>query len=163
MAKNWRLWAILLILAAIGGDFVFFRSGLFGQGRQVVINGIAAPPVPTLDAAQVAEGQALYARYCASCHGANLEGKPDWKKPLADGSFPPPPHDSSGHTWHHKDELLMSIIQNGGNPKNNPLMPAYKEQLTEHEILAILDFIKSNWGKEEREFQWWMTAVGDRQ
>ena len=71
MTKNWRLWAILLIFAAIGGDFLFFRSGLFGQGRQVVINGIAAPPLPTLDAIQVAEGQALYARHCASCHGVH--------------------------------------------------------------------------------------------
>jgi mono/diheme cytochrome c family protein len=163
MTKNWRLWAILLILAAIGGDFLLFRLELFGQGRQVVINGIAAPPLPTLDAVHVAEGEALYAQYCATCHGANLEGKPEWKTPLADGSFPPPPHDSSGHTWHHKDELLMSIIQNGGNPKNKPQMPAYKAQLTEREILAILAFIKSTWGNEERKFQWWMTAASDRQ
>ena len=55
------------------------------------------------DAAQVARGEALYAKHCASCHGANLEGQPDWKKRLANGRLPAPPHDMTGHTWHHPD------------------------------------------------------------
>jgi len=163
MAKNWRLWVFLLIIVVIGGYLLVFRLGLFGQGQQVVLNGIAVPPVPTLDSTRVATGETLYAQHCAICHGANLEGKPDWKVALADGSYLPPPHDSSGHTWHHKDELLIDIIQNGGNPKNVPLMPAFKDTLTEQQIVLVLDFIKSKWGREEREFQWWMTAVGDKQ
>jgi mono/diheme cytochrome c family protein len=159
-----RIVVILLGLAAgIGVGLIFFRTGLFGGAQPVVINGIAAPPVPTLNASRIAEGQSLYAQHCASCHGANLEGQPNWKTPLADGSFPAPPHDSTGHTWHHKDELLTSIIQNGGSPKNKPLMPAFKEQLGREQVVSVLDFIKSKWGQEEREFQWWITAVGDQQ
>jgi hypothetical protein len=50
-----------------------------------------------------------------------------------------------------------------GAIRNKPLMPAYKGMLTESESLAILDFIKSKWGKDEREFQWWMTTVSDQQ
>jgi mono/diheme cytochrome c family protein len=163
MAKNWRLWTILFLLAAIGSDFLFFRSGLFTGERQVVINDIAAPPVPTQNAAEVAKGAALYAQYCATCHGANLEGKPDWKTPLADGSLPSPPHDSTGHTWHHPDEMLITITLNGGNPETNSKMPPFKDQLTRAQAVAILEFIKSKWGREEREYQWWMTAVGDEQ
>lgn len=162
IAKYWPILTLVLLGAGLTAGFLFFRTDLFG-GQPVIINGIAAPPVPTLDPARVAEGEVLYAEHCASCHGHNLEGAANWRVPLADGSYPPPPHDSSGHTWHHKDELLISIIQNGGNPKNKPLMPAFKDKLTGNEIVAILDFIKSEWGNQGREFQWWFTAVGDQQ
>jgi hypothetical protein len=39
-------------------------------------------------------------------------------------------------------------------------MPARRDKLTEQERQAVLEFIKSKWGKDEREFQWWMTATG---
>jgi mono/diheme cytochrome c family protein len=162
IGKHWLLVMLVFLSTGIVAGLLFFRTDLFGA-QPVVINGIAAPPVPTLDPVRVAEGETLYTQHCASCHGRNLEGAANWKTPLADGSYPPPPHDSSGHTWHHKDEVLMNIILNGGNPKNTPLMPAYKEKLTASEVVAILDFMKSKWGEAEREFQWWMTAVGDKQ
>jgi mono/diheme cytochrome c family protein len=107
----------------------------------------------------VAQGAKLYAQHCAQCHGANLEGTPDWRKPLPNGSFPPPPHDSSGHTWHHHDATLLNILLSGGDPQFNTTMPAFKGKLTRDEATMILDFIKSKWGKDEREFQWWITAT----
>jgi mono/diheme cytochrome c family protein len=161
--KHWRLGAILLLIGGITIDFLLFRSGILAGNQPVIINDIAAPPVPTLNAARVAEGERIYAQYCATCHGANLEGQPDWKTPLADGSLPPPPHDNSGHTWHHPDEMLITITLNGGNPESKSKMPAFKDQLTREQIVAVLDFIKSQWGREEREYQWWMTAVGGQQ
>jgi mono/diheme cytochrome c family protein len=130
--------------------------------KPVVINNTPVPPVPTLDSGRVTQGAALYPRYCASCHGSELEGAPEWKKPLADGSFPPPPHDGTGHTWHHPDALLLSIIADGGDPASNSRMPLFKDQLTPDEMTAILGFIKSRWGKEEREFQWWITETSGK-
>lgn len=132
----------------------------------VVINETAVPPVPTLDPQRVAQGEKLYAQYCASCHGANLEGQLDWKKPLADGSLPPPPHDDSGHTWHHPDSLLLDIMLKGGaaaynDPAVNSRMPAFSDKLTPDELATVLDFIKSKWSQDSREFQWWMTATRD--
>jgi S-disulfanyl-L-cysteine oxidoreductase SoxD len=163
MAKHWQLWVILFLIVIIGGDFLFFRSGWFGREQPVIINNIAAPPVPTLDPDRVTEGVTIYAQHCASCHGANLEGQPDWKTPLADGALPAPPHDSSGHTWHHPDELLLTITLNGGDRQNQSKMPAFQGQLTREQVVAVLEFIKSKWGQSEREYQWWMTAVGARQ
>jgi mono/diheme cytochrome c family protein len=160
---RWRLWIFILLVTVIGVDFVVFRSGLMVNNQAVVMNGIAAPPLPTLVPERVALGQAVYAQACAACHGANLEGKANWQTRLADGSLPPPPHDSTGHTWHHPDELLIDIVANGGDPTSKSQMPAFKDQLTEEQIVAVLDFIKSRWGREEREYQWWMTAVGDQQ
>jgi len=51
----------------------------------------------------VALGQQVYAARCASCHGANLEGQPNWQQELPTGGLPAPPHDETGHTWHHND------------------------------------------------------------
>lgn len=128
-------------------------------GVPVVINETAVPPIPTLNPEWVTQGAMFYAQECGTCHGANLEGALDWKKPLPDGSFAPPPHDSSGHTWHHPDSLLLAIIAEGGDPAYNSKMPAFRDKLTEPERRAVLEFIKSTWGKNEAEFQWWMTAT----
>ncbi|MEW6568627.1 MAG: cytochrome c [Chloroflexota bacterium] len=124
-----------------------------------MINNTAVPPLPTLDAARVARGGQHYTQNCASCHGASLEGAQDWREPLPDGSFPPPPHDSSGHTWHHPDDLLLRIMAEGGDPAYNSRMPAFGASLSPEEMSSILEFIKSSWGPEEREFQWWITGT----
>lgn len=110
-------------------------------------------PLPELDPATVAAGRDRYAQFCASCHGTDLKGDPDWKVPNDDGSYPPPPQDSSGHTWHHGDDLLLEIILEGSAfPQSR--MPAFEGQLSEAEVLSILDFFKSVWGPQERTFQW---------
>ena len=60
------------------------------------------------NASVVAQGKEIYAANCASCHGDNLEGQPNWRSPDADGYLPAPPHDKSGHTWHHPDAMLFA-------------------------------------------------------
>ena len=104
------------------------------------------------------QGEDLYAQFCASCYGANLEGVPDWKRVQEDGSYLPPPHNGSGHTWHNPDDLLLSITA-GGSDLPNSKMPAFDGVLTEQETRVVLEFIKSNWEQEEREYQWWITAT----
>ncbi|MFO7634361.1 MAG: cytochrome c [Caldilinea sp.] len=156
---------LLLFILAVGLLLLLLVSALttFGTPQPVVINGTAVPPLPTLNPAAVAEGEKLYSHYCASCHGANLEGAPDWKVRLPDGSLPPPPQDSSGHTWHHADSLLLTIIRDGGAPTTNSKMPAFGDRLSDDEIWAILTFFKSRWSEEERKFQWWVTVAGGEQ
>lgn len=44
-----------------------------------------------LDDRDLTNGQSLYAEHCASCHGANLEGQPDWRKSDENGVLPAPP------------------------------------------------------------------------
>ena len=62
----------------------------------------------------VALGQQVYAARCASCHGANLEGQPNWQQELPTGGLPAPPHDETGHTWHHNDQSLFTTVMFGG-------------------------------------------------
>jgi mono/diheme cytochrome c family protein len=103
-----------------------------------------------LSAEHVALGGKLYAEHCAVCHGANLEGQPDWRSRLPNGKLPAPPHDESGHTWHHTDEVLFAITKYGMNWPNAPKdyqsdMPVFGETLSDQEIWAVLAFIKSHW------------------
>ncbi len=62
---------------------------------------------------EIAAGRALYDAHCAACHGANLEGQPDWRSLLPSGRMPAPPHDATGHTWHHSDQVLLTIVRDG--------------------------------------------------
>lgn len=63
--------------------------------------------------AEDASGRQVYVEHCASCHGANLEGQPNWKQRLPTGRLPAPPHDATGHTWHHSDRQLFRIVSSG--------------------------------------------------
>ena len=102
-------------------------------------------------------GRQLYAANCASCHGPDLEGQPNWKSPLPSGRMPAPPHDVSGHTWHHPDGVLFRITKQGpaavvgGGYESD--MPGFGDLLSDDEIRAVLDFIKSTWPERERQYQ----------
>lgn len=108
----------------------------------------AATPSTGTGTTQIAQGAALYTARCASCHGGNLEGQPNWQQPLANGTMPAPPHDASGHTWHHNDASLFATVKYGGaatSPTGAPnAMPAFAD-LTDDEIWAVLAYIKSTW------------------
>lgn len=139
----------LILIAACGQS----GAGQVPPSPGSLLGSEAVAPVPTLDSQKVAQGQELYNQYCASCHGIKGEGQPDWKTPNEDGSFKPPPHDASGHTWHHDDDLLIEIVIQGSNfPQSQ--MPTFGDQLSDEEVQAILEYIKSWWGPEERAFQW---------
>lgn len=103
-------------------------------------------------------GERVYQANCATCHGPEGEGEPNWQSPREDGTYPAPPHDSSGHTWHHPDAVLLDIIRRGGQAVYGREgfrsgMPAWGDQLSDDEIRAVLAYIKTLWGAEEREFQ----------
>lgn len=119
----------------------------------VVLTGPKAGADPT-DAAQVARGKAVYAERCASCHGARLEGQPNWQSRKPDGRLPAPPHDAAGHTWHHPDEDLFKITREGiaafAPPGYSSDMPAFGGALSDADIWAVLAFIKSSWPEEIR-------------
>lgn len=110
---------------------------------------LAATVLPVSAQDDLLAGERLYQENCASCHGANLEGQPDWRTRLPNGRLPAPPHDASGHTWHHTDGVLLDIVKRGtaaivGNGYESD-MPGFKELLTDEEITAIFDYIKSTW------------------
>lgn len=124
-----------LVLLALGG------CNRAGEGGVVLRPG---------DTTLVAQGKKIYEAQCAACHGRQLEGQPNWRQRDSSGLLPAPPHDASGHTWHHPDEVLFRITKLGvaraANLKDYvSAMPAYEGTLTDQEIVAVLSWIKSQW------------------
>ena len=112
----------------------------------------------------IAMGRTLYAEHCANCHGAHLEGQANWRQRLPNGRMPAPPHDASGHTWHHSDTALFRITKEGsaavagGGYASD--MPGFGAVLKDEEIRAVLAFIKSTWPARQREAQARANASG---
>ena len=137
----WR-WGILAgaALAAVGA----IGWSLLG-GSQTSVSVV----IPYTDSAAVELGRRVYAEACGSCHGANLEGQPNWRERRPDGRLPAPPHDQTGHTWHHVDQQLFDLTKFGveayAPDGYESDMPGFKEVLSDEEILASLAFIKSTW------------------
>ena len=134
------LWAIAALGAVALGGAVW--SWLIPGGGTAV----ALRPG---DAAVVALGKTVYEKHCASCHGANLEGQANWRERLPSGRLPAPPHDRTGHTWHHPDTQLFDLTKRGpaavvgGSYQSD--MPGYAGILSDAEIVAVLSYIKSTW------------------
>lgn len=116
-----------------------------------------------MDLNQVARGSVVYSENCAECHGKNLQGQPNWRVRNDDGTLPAPPHDETGHTWHHPDQLLFDITQKGGQASAPPgfksAMPPFEEVLSDGDIWAALSFIKSHWPDLVRKRQTRMNKV----
>ncbi|MEQ1945427.1 cytochrome c [Mesorhizobium sp. VNQ89] len=136
--------ALVLALAALVAVCVF-----------LVFGGKSSGHLKPDDLRLVARGEVVYVTHCASCHGRNLEGQPEWQSQDKEGFLPAPPHDESGHTWHHPDTLLFKITKLGvadaANLKNyKTRMPAFGEILSDADILAALSYIKSRWPEDMR-------------
>ena len=141
-----------ILLAVVVVVFVVFENNN--------VDGLRADPT---NPQQVARGEAVYAKACATCHGANLQGEANWRSPRRDGRLPAPPHDASGHTWHHPDQLLFEITKFGGrrfNPSSS--MPGFGSVFSDDDLWATLAFIKSRWPAQVRQRQRETTLASDR-
>ena len=141
--------------------FVFLLSGCLiaatavwaSEGTDGVLTELQAD-----DLAVVQAGEEVYRTHCAACHGAKLEGQANWRERDADGYLLAPPHDATGHTWHHADDLLFEIVKYGpgmivNDPDYKTRMPAYEGVLSDDDIIAVLSFIKNTWPEDERIWQ----------
>lgn len=107
--------------------------------------------------AQPADGRAVYSQLCASCHGGKGEGAPNWREPNEQGDLPPPPHDATGHTWRHADAVLYEMIAEGWrdpfNKTETLTMPAFEGKLTPQQIADVIEYLKTLWAPDQRQFQ----------
>ncbi len=132
-----------------------FVPGLVGLA--LFFTGAACGDGDTDSMAQADLGREIYQQNCATCHGVRGEGQPNWQVKRPDGSYPAPPHDTTGHTWHHSDGLLFRIVKDGGASLNIPNfksgMPAFGQQLQDEEVRTVINHLKTFWGPEQRERQ----------
>ena len=133
--------------AALIGAALYAFSTVSAETDRVVLR--------DTDPAIVALGASVYETNCASCHGADLEGQANWRSPDEDWRPPAPPHDETGHTWHHDGDTLFRLTKYGvgafiNDPDYASNMPIYEGVLSDEEIIAVLSYIKSTWPEDIR-------------
>ncbi len=129
-------------------------AGLLAGAGYLAYERLGGTAAGAPDPAQLALGRRLYGETCAACHGAELEGEPNWRQRKPDGLLPAPPHDETGHTWHHPDRQLFEITKWGtaalvGSDYQTAMGP-FGELLSDAEIRAVLAYIKSRWPENIR-------------
>jgi mono/diheme cytochrome c family protein len=113
-------------------------------------------PITTESKIMIEKGKIAYQKNCVSCHMVKLVGAENWKEMDVNGHRKAPPLNGTGHTWHHDDQTLHSIIKYGFAKlvKNyQGKMIGFEDNLSDKEIDNVLAYIKSYWSKEEYEYQ----------
>jgi len=142
-ARNTLLGIIAIVIGIVAYGL------LFGHTRSTASEWIA----PT-QGEQWIQGQQIYMMYCASCHGVKLEGQPNWRSRMSNGRLPAPPHDVTGHTWHHPDWQLIGMIRDGLVPgvtapaRYESDMPGFGKILNDDQMRLVLGYIKSYWPED---------------
>jgi mono/diheme cytochrome c family protein len=142
------------------------NSGKAGATRQYLIWAAAIlvtaalflalfPLAEKIDSYGARQGAAIYQAHCASCHGADLAGRPGWQSAAAASrsnpqDWPAPPLDEAGHAWMHDDSelFLYTKLSAAGSP-----MPAFGNVLSDNEIWQVFAYVKSHWPENVRAFQ----------
>ena len=129
---------------------------MFVAAGQIAITRVNAE-TPLSDADQVKSGRRVYEQHCASCHGANAEGAPNWQERDPHGELPAPPHNAEGHTWRHSDADLFERVSKGWrdpfNKSKRLTMPAFDAEISPEQIRAVIGYLKTLWTPEQRRFQ----------
>lgn len=124
------------------------EAGVEQAGAGVTSAGVAGKvPARWYEPARVERGGATYAQHCAACHGNSAQGDANWRKQGANGRFPPPPLDGSGHAWHHPLSALGSQIKHGA-PGGGGSMPRFAAALSDEQILDVIAWFQSHWPDE---------------
>ena len=96
----------------------------------------------------VQAGKQVFDTHCAACHGKQGQGlADDWRVPLADGSYPPPPLNGTAHTWHHPAVQLIRTINEGGASLGGK-MPAFRDVLSDPQKAAVIAYFQNWWSDE---------------
>lgn len=116
----------------------------------------ASAPLRDFSVENLSRGSALYGEHCLQCHGPEAQGHPDWQTP-SEGQFAAaPPLNGSGNDWKRSRQELLAIIQNGASRGGYPVMPAYKDRLSEKDIESIIAWFQTLWPPEV--YQRWLKA-----
>jgi mono/diheme cytochrome c family protein len=126
-------------------------AGVYMVGRQFSETSAPAPPDYS-GTALIAQGETLYAKHCAQCHGPKAVGenpaaRKGGNKP--DGGYWAPALNGTAHTWHHPPDVLFRIVKEGSPAKDSP-MRGWMGRMSDEEIHGVLAYVKSLWPESLR-------------
>ncbi len=143
--KNPNMIRSALISTAAAFVMAAFAAGL----TYLAFHRFHAPAEAPVATGNVERGALVYLDNCASCHGAKLEGQPEWRHINAAGRLPAPPLDGTGHGWRHSDAELFHMIKFSvlaeAGPGYQTDMPAFEKSLPDSDIFSVVAFIRSRW------------------
>lgn len=93
------------------------------------------PSEPLASAEVISLGRTVYQENCASCHGDRGQGHVLLNAPALD---------ETEHAWHHPDGQIQALLLSGGQN-----MPAFGDELTPAEIVAVIRFIQTWWTSDQ--------------
>ncbi len=120
------------------------RSGVYGMLLLLAGVATAAGSPRWYSEDRLRLGEQVFQQHCASCHGKQAEGTPDWRQTGPDGKYPPPPLNGTAHAWHHSLKVLLRQIRMGGQPLGGT-MPGFAGKLSDEEMLAAIAWFQSKW------------------
>jgi len=94
------------------------------------------------DTRQDVPGAHTYATRCASCHGLDGKGQPEWMPPLAGATSALAKESASAIniTLNGSQRVVAAGVPDAYR------MPAFREQLSDAEIAQVLTYVRSTWG-----------------
>ncbi|WP_330215276.1 c-type cytochrome [Pseudomonas sp. AM8] len=106
------------------------------------------------DTRQDVPGAHTYATRCASCHGPDGKGQPEWMPPLAGATSALAKESASAIniTLNGSQRVVAAGVPDAYR------MPAFREQLSDAEIAQVLTYVRSTWGNHAEAVD--ATAVG---
>lgn len=92
--------------------------------------------------ANTGPGAHTYATRCASCHGLDGKGQPEWMPPLAGATSALAKESASAIniTLNGSQRVVAAGVPDAYR------MPAFREQLSDQEIADVLSYMRSTWG-----------------
>lgn len=87
-------------------------------------------------------GARLYQEHCASCHGPEAQGHPDWQNPKVVAA---PPLNGTGNEWKRRKQDMIAVIKNGAKRGGIPVMPGWNGRLSDREIEDIIIWYQALW------------------
>jgi mono/diheme cytochrome c family protein len=140
----WWFWAAAVAALIFGGFYMGRYFGVFA-GEEAV----HAQPVPELhgarapaEAEEQASGSGVYTSRCLACHQANGSGLPSVFPPLAGSEYV---NGDSARLVRLVLHGLSGPVKVAGSAFNGA-MPAWKDQLKDAEIAAVLSYVRSSFG-----------------
>ncbi len=124
----------LFLLVVLVSWYIAVRAESATVDQPTTVQKIArsvAAAAPTAKAAGAADGAALYAANCASCHGASGEGMGSVFPALA------------GNARLADAGYVIEIVLNG---KPGTAMPAFGGRFSDEEVAALVSYVRTSWG-----------------
>jgi mono/diheme cytochrome c family protein len=113
----------------------------------VACAGCRPSPYRASDISKAELGRQIYLKNCIVCHGSEGHGIP--------GQFPPPRHNPR---LAGKSEPLIAMVLDGIKNQETiegityrGVMPAWRDSLNDHEIAAVLTFVRASWENQAPE------------